>query len=607
MYLSNIKLWNFRKFGNGDDALDLNDPHLSLDLKPGVNLLVGENDSGKSCIVDAIKLILKTHSWEWIKFEEDDFFHGSNRLRIECIFRGLKNSEAKNFTEWLGVEDVTDGEGTVNKVPYLRLILDVKKTPDKILPYEIRGGVDEDGRTISAEAKEYLKVTFLKPLRDAKAELIARRNSRLSQILYTHPRFEDKENHELIKILEKANEDIMKYFEDDSNKETNGYEVLDTLRTYLSSFLSKNSTQKAKFDIDNPDLKNILEIIRLTLDDYCSGLGTFNLLFIAAELLHLRKDNYDGLKLGLIEEVEAHLHPQAQLRVMEALDKESTTNGVQLVLTSHSPNLASKVKISDLVLCHEGNVYPLGPQYSKLEETDYGFLERFLDVTKANLFFAQGVILVEGDAENILIPTLARILGKDLSSHGVSIVNVGGLTFLRYSRIFQRKEGLPDLKMPISVVTDLDVKPENESAQKSSKTNSKKLKYDGSSVKTFVSPHWTLEYCIAHSPNLRELLFEAIKLAGAEMERDGYSGKQVDEEWSNFSDGLNNQDLAKKIYSLLDSSGTKKISKAITAQYLAKKLEEKKEEEAFITSLATDNNIEYIVQAIDYAASNDNN
>ena len=72
----------------------------------------------------------------------------------------------------------------------------------------------------------------------------------------------------------------MKYFEDETHKETNGYEVLDTLRTYLAGFLSKNSTQKAKFDIDNPDLKNILEILRLTLDDYCSGLGTFNLLFI---------------------------------------------------------------------------------------------------------------------------------------------------------------------------------------------------------------------------------------------------------------------------------------------------------------------------------------
>ncbi len=604
MYLSNIKFWNFRKFGDPNDELDMDRPHLCLDLKPGVNLLVGENDSGKSCIVDAIKLVLKTHSWEWIKFEEDDFFHGSNRLRIECVFRGLEDIEAKNFTEWLGVGEFINENGQTLKVPYLRLILDVKKTPDKILPYEIRGGVDNDGRPVSAEAREYLKATFLKPLRDAKAELIARRNSRLSQILYTHPLFEDKENHDLVKILVKTNEDIMEYFENETNKDKNGFEILNTLRTYLASFLSTNSTQKAKFDIDNPNLKNILEILRLTLDDYCSGLGIFNLLFIAAELLHLKRKNYEGLKLGLIEEVEAHLHPQAQLRVMEALEKESSENDVQLILTSHSPNLASKVHISDLILCHEGNVYPLGPKYSKLEETDYAFLERFLDVTKANLFFAQGVILVEGDAENILIPTFARVLDKDLSSHGVSIVNVGGLTFLRYSRIFQRKDGLQELKLPVSIITDLDVKPENEAAHKTTKMAGKKEKYDGSPVKTFISPHWTFEYCMALSHNIRELLFESIKRAGDEMQKDGQTGRQIIENWSNFSSGLNDQDLAKKIYDIITS---KKISKAIVAQYLAKQIEEKRDDEDFIANLMSDTEIKYLIEAIDYAASNDNN
>lgn len=599
MYLSNIKLWNFRKFGNNNE-LDVNQPNLSLDLKPGVNLLVGENDSGKSCVIDAIKVILKTHSWEWIKLVDDDFFHGSNRLRIECTFRGLVNSEAKNFTEWLGVENVSDDDGGIKKIPYLRLVLDVKKTSDKILPYELRAGVDEDGRPISAEAKEYLKVTYLKPLRDAKAELIDRKNSRLSQILYTHPRFKDKDTHVLVKILADANAEIKDYFENETNKDSNGYEVLHTLRTYLSSFLSKNSTQQAKLDIDNPDLKNILELLKLTLDDYCSGLGTFNLLFIAAELLHLKRDDYEGLKLGLIEEVEAHLHPQAQLRVMEALVKESSANGIQLILTSHSSNLASKVQISDLILCYDGKVYPLGPEYSNLKKTDYGFLERFLDVTKANLFFAQGIILVEGDAENILIPTLANILGKSLSSHGVSIVNVGSLAFLRYSRIFQRRQGLQELKLPVSVITDLDVEPENEATQKDSTTASKKQKFDGIPVMTFVSPHLTLEYCIALSTNLRELLFDSIKLAGEDMYSDGQRGRRVVEDWTTFCGGLADQDLATKIYELIKS---KKISKAIIAQHLARKLEEKKNEATFITSLTTDENIEYIIQAIDYAIS----
>ncbi|MEP5944701.1 MAG: AAA family ATPase, partial [Balneola sp.] len=60
MYLSNIKLWNFRKFGSQDFNLD--SPNLDLDFQPGLNVLIGENDSGKTAIVDAIKLVLKTHS-----------------------------------------------------------------------------------------------------------------------------------------------------------------------------------------------------------------------------------------------------------------------------------------------------------------------------------------------------------------------------------------------------------------------------------------------------------------------------------------------------------------------------------------------------------------
>jgi len=68
--------------------------------------------------------------------------------------------------------------------------------------------------------------------------------------------------------------------------------ILKTLRQYLSNFLKKYSSQDTKFHIDDPKLKNILEILKLTLHDERGGLGTYNLLFIAAELLHLKKENY---------------------------------------------------------------------------------------------------------------------------------------------------------------------------------------------------------------------------------------------------------------------------------------------------------------------------
>jgi len=87
-----------------------------------------------------------------------------------------------------------------------------------------------------------------------------------------------------------------------------------------------------------------------------------------------------------------------------------------------------------------------GKEFTALDPDDHRFLECFLDVTKSNLFFARGVIMVEGWAEEILMPPLAKkmkqagLIVRDLTEAGVSVVNVGGTSFLRYSKIFVRKE-----------------------------------------------------------------------------------------------------------------------------------------------------------------------
>src|SRR5690606_21486866 len=128
---------------------------------------------------------------------------------------------------------------------------------------------------------------------------------------------------------------------------------------------------------------------------------------MAAELLHLTKSNWFGLRLGLVEELEAHLHPQAQMQVIESLQKQEN---IQLILTTHSPNLASKVFLENLIICNKNYAYPLGKRYTKLKPSDYPFLERFIDITKSNLFFAKGLIFVEGVSEEIILPAIANKL-----------------------------------------------------------------------------------------------------------------------------------------------------------------------------------------------------
>ena len=74
---------------------------------------------------------------------------------------------------------------------------------------------------------------------------------------------------------------------------------------------------------------------------------------------------------------------------------------------------------------------------TQLNDDDYVFLEKFLDVTKSNLFFAKSVLIVEGDGENILLPTIAELLGYPLEDYGVAVVNVVNTAYARYAKIFK--------------------------------------------------------------------------------------------------------------------------------------------------------------------------
>lgn len=629
MYLSNLKLWNFRKFGSAA-LFDLDKPNLNLDFKKGVNVLIGENDSGKSAIIDAIRLVLKTHASEWVKVEYDDFHHSTQRLRIELVFSGLEVLEAKNFIEWLShVEE----KGSF--MPFLRVILDVKRRDEMILPTEVRAGMEPDGHQLTAEAREYLKTTYLKPLRDAKNELVPRRNSRLSQILSGHQAFKGQaKSHRFVELVKDLNKHIEGYFrgEDKDGKtlpEAEGQGKM--LKASIDRYLEMFSSRTSKFEMSGGTLKNILESLSLLfMEELNLGLGSHNLLFIASELLHLQRSEWTGLKLGLVEEIEAHLHPQVQLQVIDTLQQEAAD--IQLILTTHSPNIGSKTKLENLIICRNGNAFPMGSAYTKLSPTDYSFLERFLDVTKANLFFAKGVILVEGWAEELILPVLAEKIGVNLTKRGVSVVNIASTAFLRYSKIFERVDG-KNMDMQVAVITDVDVKPLEAGITRktvvdgvgivdvpldakeiqqmiNNTTEIKQNKYNDDNVDTYVSPYWTLEYCIALSPKLRKLFYQSVLEALLEQKQDEgvvaldkykTAINDIDKHFDSWQ--LPAAVIAYSIYDHIITGSTfldiakDCISKTIIAQRFALNLESVQ-----IDNLEDEHSIQYLLLAITYAS-----
>jgi putative ATP-dependent endonuclease of OLD family len=516
MYLSSIKLWNFRKFGSLGN-IDLENPNLGLSFTPGLNVLIGENDSGKTAILEAIKLVLKTHAYERLFLETEDFFVGSNELRIELIIKGMSVSEASHFTEWLGWDkDHPDH-------PILRLIYTARIIDDHVIPMDVRAGMDVSGSPLDGQAREYLKLTFLKPLRDAENELIAKKYSRLSQILVGHELFKKgaagKDAFE--GYVKDANESIKEWFKNDV-KEDGQKSIKDQIKGvidgFLGSFVSPDS--ESTFTISGSNIKDILEKLSLHLDGITNpGLGTMNRLYMAAELLHLQKSTWNGLRLCLVEEEEAHLHPQAQMKVLEAIQQQE---GTQFIITTHSPNLASKVKLSEdeqnqVVICKEGKVFPMGPSFTLLDKKDYLYLNHFLDVTKANLFFAKGIILVEGWAEEIILPSIAKKLKKSFTAKEISIVNVGSTAYMRYAKIFMR-QNQEHMGCQVSIVTDLDVRPNDENgefdaAEEDAKRREIKSKVDVTNypeIGWFIAEQWTLEWCLFQSAKLGNLFRQAV-------------------------------------------------------------------------------------------------
>lgn len=451
MYLSRLRLWNFRKYCSGTD----NKPGVEVHFHEGLNVLIGENDSGKTAIIDAIRYVLRTQSGEYIQFDDKDFYQDEqgnrkDEFKIECVFDGLNEQDSGLFWEWLSWNE--------DKTRYLlKVWLYVKRKDNVILP-KFSAGIEGQAERMDSEARDLLKVVYFKPLRDALTDMTHGYKSRLAQILGAHELFKtrkDEQGNNKKHKLETDYEDLKREIENFFKKGGNGEIITEEINKFLHThFLLNGDPRHAQIKLTGGELSEILRLLDLIMEGNKSGLGSLNLLCIAAEML-LFNNQQKGLKLALVEELEAHLHPQYQLRLIDYISSQQKNE--QFILTTHSITLASKIRLENLIVLKGNEVFPMSKEYTMMKPADYKFLERFLDATKSNLFFAKGLIMVEGDAENLLIPAIANVIDKPLNKYGVSIVNVGSTAYKRYVNIFKRRDN-KSFGMPIAVISDLDVR-----------------------------------------------------------------------------------------------------------------------------------------------------
>lgn len=183
------------------------------------------------------------------------------------------------------------------------------------------------------------------------------------------------------------------------------------------------------------------------------SLGGANLIYLALKLYEYEAQLDSEDKIAhflLIEEPEAHIHTHIKKTLFSNVSNINT----QVFISTHSSQISSAAKISAINVLSRKKLHSEVYQPSNgLNTQDLSRIERYLDSVRSTLLFSKGVILVEGEAEQILIPTLIKtVIGISLDELGISLVSMGGTVFKHISGLFHPER----LRIHCSILTDRD-------------------------------------------------------------------------------------------------------------------------------------------------------
>lgn len=206
------------------------------------------------------------------------------------------------------------------------------------------------------------------------------------------------------------------------------------------------------------------------------SLGGANLLYLTLKLLEFKYQKKDQsiAKFLLIEEPEAHIHTHIQKSLFDNVKYDNT----QIIYSTHSSHISEVSNIENMnIIGFVGGICEVFQPSTGLSNEQVGFVQRYLDAIRSNLLFSRSVILVEGDAEEILIPILLKkVIGLSLDEIGITLVNIRSTGFENIAMLFDDKR----IKKRCSIVTDLDKAffditplPNDSDAEKSKKEKAK--------------------------------------------------------------------------------------------------------------------------------------
>jgi len=482
MHIKSIEIKNFRNFSD-----------FKINFTEGFQTIIGENNIGKSNFYWGIRLVLDRNlSYNSRNLEEKEF-HDFVDLEIDTYSSISIELCGDNLASMPNLHALKNSDDTV-RISYLYAhkskLIETDEEFDKIEIKDFQWRLYGGGNGFNSEEIDNLnQVTFrdieginlyyISGFRNINSDLFGGSKSLLSE--YCKSRTEADNELESVKtILTKTSDDL--------NKLEFISEISETVKNKNKEIAGSHFTFPVSLGFINDDDNEVWNQLKLFFNPKTGkniplnvlGLGQKNLLYLSLFLSRLiNEQNTNEVNILLIEEPEAHLHPQLQKILFSNLSELLNT---QVFMSSHSTHIASDCNFKNLNIIYKNPdniVKSFSPfiekKEDKREQREELLLKRYLDATRSELFFSTAVIFVEGVAEQFIIPDIAQQLyGVNLTEHNISVVPIHSRYFDPFLKLFQPSK----LELTACAIIDGDSKEHEDDESTTAVANAKSFEVD---------------------------------------------------------------------------------------------------------------------------------